>query len=46
MVGAKAALCHGSSEKPKKKLPNRLLFSWYNSLKEKVDTGVTRKNKS
>ncbi len=46
MVGAKAALRHGSGKKQKKSLRNRLLFSWYNSTKDEVDKGVTCKNKS
>ncbi len=46
MVEAKADPRHGSDEKQKKFLRNRLLFSWYDSTKDKVDTGVTRKNKS
>jgi hypothetical protein len=46
MVWAKAAPCHGGGKKQKKFLRNRLLFSWYDSTKDKVDTGVMRKNKS
>ncbi len=46
MVGAKAAPRHGSSEQQKWFLRNRLLFSWCDSTKDKVDTGVTHKNKS
>ncbi len=46
MVGEKAAPRHGGGEKRKKFLRNRLLFFWYDSTKDKVDTGVTRKNKS